>query len=140
MPIALTEAFKIYARIDNIEYEQILNKTNILNSLQKKYKSINEIYGVDLKYRVDDLNSISWIAEEKKEWEELKKISDLTISLYPESEYGYYNLALVYEKEGDYKKALELYKKGYSKLGDDVLNKNDYYKDIERMKIQLSKK
>lgn len=140
LPIALKAAFRIYAPIDDAEYEQILNEQHPLDYLQKKYQSIKEIYGIDLKFREDDLNNIAWIAIEIEDWKALKNISDSTIHLYPESVYGYYNLALVYEKESNYEKALELYEQGYSKLGEDVLNKDDFYKDIRRMKIQLNKK
>jgi hypothetical protein len=36
---------------------------------------------------------------------------------------------------------LKLYKKGYSNLGDDVLNKKDFYRHIERLKkiIEIEK-
>lgn len=91
--------------------------------------------------RKDDLESIYWIAEEREDWESLKKIGEFSIDLYPEYSDGYFMLSAVAEQNKSYKKALKLYKKGYSNLGDDVLNKKDFYRHIERLKkiIEIEK-
>ena len=137
LPTALKKAFQKYAPIGDEEYEMILSDNNALDALREKYEDIRLVYGIDMPYREDDLNSISWIAEEREQWSLLREIGDLSISIYPKSPFGYYNLGLANEKSENYEKALEFYKKGYSQLGNEIVNKNDFYRDIERMKLKL---
>ncbi|MGY8940316.1 MAG: alpha/beta hydrolase [Flavobacteriales bacterium] len=137
-PFALKAIFKDYSIITDKEIE--LEK-NLLSYLKKKYIKINEHYGIKMPVRKDDLESIYWIAEEREDWESLKKIGEFSIDLYPEYSDGYFMLSAVAEQNKSYKKALKLYKKGYSNLGDDVLNKKDFYRHIERLKkiIEIEK-
>jgi hypothetical protein len=130
-PFALKAIFKDYQIITD---KEIALEKDVLSFLKKKYTKIKEQYGIILPIREDDLDAIYWIAEEREDWESLKKIGEFSIALYPEYSDGYFMLSAVAEQNKSYKKALKLYKKGYSNLGDDVLNKKDFYRHIERLK------
>ncbi len=130
-PLALKAIFKEYPIITDKEIE--LEK-DLLAFLKNKYRKIKEQYGISLAIREDDLDAIYWTTEEREEWESLKNIGQFSIDIYPEYADGYFMLSAVAEQNKNYKKALKLYEKGYSKLRDDVLNKNDFYREIERLK------
>ncbi len=137
LPLAIKSVFSIYAPIRDEEIEQ---EKELVNFLLKKYDKIQKIYGINLAIREDDLTAISWVAEDNEDWTSLKKIGKLTVSLFPDIADGYYMLALCEEKASHLETALILYKKGYSKLGKEVLNKSDFYEDIERIEKLLSNK
>ena len=84
--------------------------------------------------REDDLDAIYWLAEEREDWNSLKEIGEFSVNIYPEYSDGYFMLSAVEEQNKNYEKALNLYQKGYEKLTDDVLNKKDFYRHIERLK------
>jgi hypothetical protein len=107
--------------------------------LYERYEYIKHTYGISIPFREDDIASISWIIEKQKNWELLKKLGEIEINLYPESVYGYYMIALSEEKNKNFTVALDYYKKGYSKLDENVSNKQDFYKDIERVEGYIKK-
>lgn len=123
----------------NIDAE-LIKENNLISYLKKRYNNIETTYGISIPYREDDITSISWIVEEQENWDELKQIGEMEIDLYPESVYGYYMIALSEEKKNNLAAALEYYKKGYAKLGDDVGNKSDFYADIERVEKLMKEK
>lgn len=138
---ALSLMYSDYSPIYTLEIDSILIKeTHLSDYLSKRYKNIEATYGITIPYREDDITSISWIIEEQENWDELKKIGKMEIELFPESVYGYYMVALSEEKKNNFQLALDYYKKGYSKLGDEVGNKSDFYADIERVEKLLKKK
>jgi len=136
-PVALQAIFKEYQLIteEEIEFEK-----DLLVFLKSKYKKIKEHYDIDLPIREDDLETIYWVAEEREDWELLKRIGEFSVANFPSYSDGYFMLSSVAEQNKNYTKALELYQKGYSRLGDDVLNKVDYYKHIERLKKIIKNK
>lgn len=113
---------------------------HLCDFLKKRYDAIKSVYGCELKIREEDLMEIAWRAEEKGLWEELNEIGNLSIKLYPKSVYGYYTKATFYEYKKDYVNALRYYKEGYLNLGDDILNKQDFYVDIERVEELIKQK
>ncbi|MEM6719964.1 MAG: alpha/beta hydrolase-fold protein [Bacteroidota bacterium] len=130
-PVALQSIFKEYQLITE---EEIESEKDLLVFLKNKYKKIKEQYDIDFPIREDDLETIYWVAEEREDWKLLKRIGEFSIANFPTYSDGYFMLSAVAEQHKKYTKALEFYQKGYSRLGDDVLNKIDYYKNIERLK------
>ncbi|WP_271406907.1 alpha/beta hydrolase [Tenacibaculum soleae] len=129
-PLALKSTFKDYQLITE---KEIKFEKDLLLYLKNKYAKIKEQYDITLSIKKDDLETIYWLAEEREDWKVLKDIGKYSINIYPEYPDGYFMLSTVAEQNKNYKKALKLYKKGYLKLGDDVLNKKDFYKHIERL-------
>lgn len=137
MPYLVQDLFSIYAPISEKDYKALLKEKNKLNFLLNKYEKIKELYGIDLKIREVDLDMVGYAMYKKGEWEEIYKLGELQLKLYPESYSGYYTLGEYFEKKKEYKKALDFYEKGYAKLGEDVSNKQDFMEDIDRVKKKL---
>tara|TARA_R110001606_G_scaffold399186_3_gene581417 strand:- start:4250 stop:5416 length:1167 start_codon:yes stop_codon:yes gene_type:complete len=127
----------IYTR--NID-DQLIKEKDLISYLKKRYKNIETTYGISIPFREDDITSISWLIEEQENWDQLKQIGAIQLELYPESVYGYFMIALSEEKKNNLPVALAYYNKGYSKLGDDVGNKSDFYADIERVEKLMKQK
>jgi hypothetical protein len=94
---------------------------------------INEHYGIKMPIREDDIEAIYWVAKEREDWDSLKEIGAFSIALYPAFSDGYFMLSAVAEQNNSYTKALKLYEKRYLNLGDDVTNKKDFFRHIERL-------
>jgi predicted alpha/beta superfamily hydrolase len=118
----------------------LMKEADLIFYLEQRYKNMASTYGISMPYREDDITTIAWIIEEQEDWNALRKIGALTTNLFPESVYGYYMLGLSEEKKNKLSAALAYYKKGYSKLGDDILNKADFYVDIERVEKMIKEK
>lgn len=137
---ALSHMYSDFSPIYTLDLDSVLIKENdLIAYLRKRYTNIETTYGISIPFREDDITSISWIIEEQENWDKLKQIGDIEIDLYPESVYGYYMIALSEEKKQNLSLALEYYKKGYAKLGDDIGNKSDFYADIERVEALMKK-
>ncbi len=135
MPFALRNVFSIYAPI---RYKTVKYQKEILNYLLQKYNRIQKIYDIKLKIRPWDLSVASEIALKNNEWVSIKKLGDLTVSLYPDISDGYALLAQYEEKESNYQKALELYQKAYDRLRiKNIMKKISYDENIKRIKEKL---
>jgi predicted alpha/beta superfamily hydrolase len=130
LPYGLKTVFRDYQIITD---KEVKSEKDLLAFLKEKYKRINNKYGINLSIRKDDLEALYWEAEEREDWRSLKEIGEFSIKIYPEYADGYFMLSEVEESNKNYSSALELYKKGFSKLGDDVLNKDDFYRDLKRL-------
>jgi predicted alpha/beta superfamily hydrolase len=138
---ALSLMYSDFSPIYALNLESELSKEkDLISYLIKRYENIESTYGLSIPFREDDLVSISWLIEKQKNWDQLKQLGEMEVELYPESVYGYYTIAIAEEKKRNFSVALENYKIGYSKLGDDVTNKSDFYSDIERVEKLMNKK
>ncbi|EZH75876.1 hypothetical protein ATO12_03540 [Aquimarina atlantica] len=131
LPLALQFVFQDFAMITD---EDIESEKDLLSFLKEKYKKIKDQYDINLSIRTDDIDTIYWVIEEREDWEALEEMGKFSIATYPHYADGYFMLSTVAEQKKDYRTALKQYEKGYLKLGEDVLNKNDFYKQIERLK------
>lgn len=124
----------IFQEFELITDEDIENEKDLLFYLNKKYAKIKEQYDIDLSIRTDDIDALYWALEEREDWKGLEELGKFSITTYPNYADGYFMLSTVAEQKKDFKTALKQYEIGYSKLGKDVLNKNDFYTEIERLK------
>ncbi len=140
-PIALSSAiehlFKAYSPINESDFQTILKEENKFDYLTERYLNITSIYGIKIPIREIDINTVAYAISKKKQWEQLRQIAELAISEYPASYIGYWIMGEYFEKTCDYPNAIEQYEKGFSLLGDDVLNKADFQKDIDRVKSKI---
>lgn len=136
IPKAIEDIFSIYRPISQIDYQEKLLKTDgtFYDYLIEKYKSIEELYDLKNKIRVNDFMAISSAIEEKEKWDDYKDLGKLADKTYPETMMGSYFLARYYEETGKPKRALRKYQVAYplkeiSYLTQDMmLNKADKLK------------
>jgi predicted alpha/beta superfamily hydrolase len=141
IPFAIEHIFKLYQPINNLDEKAFFSNENKIDFLNNLYESSNQLYGTNREIRDTDLEELADIAIKRKDWLALKEIADLDIELHPNSETGYYSRARfeeIYNK--DLKSALIFFKKGYSKLEPEVLNKVDWYEEIERVEKLIEKR
>ncbi|AEA45715.1 alpha/beta hydrolase [Fluviicola taffensis] len=140
-PLAILDGvahlFSVYAPIDEIEFKQLESSENKVEYLQKKYRAVETIYGVNIEMRENDLNTASYAISKKKQWNQLKELGELTVSLFPKTFSGYWMLGEYEEQMKHYDLALKYYETGMSYLGKDVLNVSDFQKVIDRVKSKL---
>lgn len=108
----------------------VIDKKMLLANNQRMEKK----FGVTAKVRVEDIEFAIFTLSHHRLWDQLKELSEWTIEAFPDYYAGYYGMGTYYENQKLYDQSLEYFQKGYDKLGDDVLNKNDFYKDIERVR------
>ncbi len=109
------------------------------STLESYYQNRHKKYGVSLEMREEDLEFASFTLSHHRLWNQLKELSEWTIKSFPDYYSGYYGMGAYFEKQKDYKQALEYFQAGYDKLGADVLNKEDFHKDIDRVKAKVPK-
>ncbi len=137
IPAAIEHLFSAYSPINENEFRRILKVDNKIDYLTERYANIKAIYGIEIPIRETDINTVAYAISKKKQWDQLKQIAELTIEIYPESYLGYWTMGEYFEKSGDFISALQKYELGFSKLGDDILNIEDFQKDIDRVKDKL---
>jgi len=137
LPDALRFVFSVYAPIDEVSEAYIKSGASLTDYLKQKYDQIQSIYDIRLPYREDDLLYISSLAEELEYFDQLEELGKMTITARPELPYGYYMLGTVEEKRRNLTEALEYYKTGFGKLSHAILNKADFYLDIERVERMI---
>ncbi len=113
-------------------------KENFTRYFFQYYKRIERLYDQKLDYRFEDVEFMSLVISQYGTKSELKSFGELSIKLFPESYVGYYCLGEYYEKTKKLKKSLESYKIGYDKLGEECLNKDQFYESIEKVEKKLN--
>lgn len=137
LPSSIEHIFSLYSPISEEEFKFLVKEPHKIAYLQKRYEQIEQIYGLKIKIREDDLNTVAYAISNCKKWSELKELGELTIELYPASYSGYWMLGEQAEKTANYTAALHYYELGIQQLGADVLNIEDFQKDIDRVKNKI---
>ncbi len=101
------------------------------------YRRMEEKYGVHLTIRTGDIEFALFTVTTHQEWVRLKELSEWAITFVPEHYCGYYGMGTYLEHLKQYDRALEYFQRGYDHLGEEVLNKADFYKDIERVRSKV---
>lgn len=137
MPHAIEHIFSLFGPINDTEYKRISKIDNKFDYLVKRYANIRTIYGLDVKIRDQDFNDVAYLIAKKKQWSQLKQLGELAVKIYPETFSGYYILGEYEEQMGNYDLALAQFELGFSKLGDECGNKEDFQIDIDRVKAKI---
>jgi predicted alpha/beta superfamily hydrolase len=137
VPSAIEHLFSAYGPISNVQFKKLLKENNKIDYLTKRYANIEDLYGIKIPIRESDLNSVGYSISKKKQWDQLKQVAELSIELYPENFLGYYQMGEYFEQTENFTAALKQYELGFSKLGDDIINIEDFQKDIDRVKNKL---
>jgi predicted alpha/beta superfamily hydrolase len=111
IPSALNLIFEKYKPISPSEYT---NKIAVLESdyteyLREKYDYINKSLGLKIPLRVIDFKAIETVIMNKNAYHELEKLATLAAEYYPKSLLSDYEMGVMYEKNGDSKRAAKKY-------------------------------
>ncbi len=115
IPKALENIFSIYRPISKSEYTDVILKLegSPYDYLVDKYATVEDLFSLTDKVRVNDFTAISRALEKKSDWEGLTNLGKLARSQYPETMLGNYYIALALEKSGEPKKAMRAYQNAF---------------------------
>ncbi|NRD19061.1 esterase [Winogradskyella eckloniae] len=114
IPKALNQIFGLFKPINAKEYkEKVLTyEGSPYDYLVKKYEDIEYFYGFEKKLIENDIRAIAAASNKKDDLESLEKLTKLVKKNFPKSMLSSYYSGMLYEKEGNLRKALIQYKSG----------------------------
>ncbi|MDT0690759.1 alpha/beta hydrolase-fold protein [Salegentibacter sp. F188] len=115
IPSAIESIFNVYSPISQKEYNEVLLQTSISPSeyLIEKYKSIEELFGLEKQIRLNDFLAIHQAIEKTRRWEEYDELSKLASEHFPGTMLGTYFEARYEEETGNPKRAMKTYQNAY---------------------------
>jgi len=136
IPNALYHLFGAFQPISTTEYLDKIEplKSDYVGYLEKRYDIIEKSFGMKMKIRVNDFKAIEAAIIKNNAFNELDALSIIARKNYPKSMLADYEMALMYEKKADNKRAAKSYLDAYQKeeIGD--LTKEMMYDKSEEMK------
>lgn len=134
MPDVLRQLFSGYVPLDALGLDSMQRMPfKELDVLLQRKQALHDDLDIDMPVREDDLLFASWVAEEQADWNALERIGRYTVEQWPKGIYGHYMLGMAAEKQGQLEKALAHYKEGFALIPPDVLNKDDFREDVDRV-------
>ena len=108
--------------------------------LTDKYDAISKTLGLKVSVRISDFKAIEAAILKNKSYTELENLSEIARKNYPKSMLADYELGLMYEKNGDSKKAAKAYQKAsqFEEIGD--LSKDMMLEKFDEMQSLTPKK
>ncbi len=139
LPYAIDHIFSIFTSINTkSKYKAVKKSKNSLNYLLNKYKSIENIYGINIKIRLEDIEIVSDLIINKNEWNDLKTLADISFKLYPNEYIGYWIMAEYEAHNKNYRSSLLYYNEGIEMLKKSgCSNIEDFMKDVDRVKKKV---
>ncbi|RIA08391.1 hypothetical protein OE09_0203 [Flavobacteriaceae bacterium MAR_2010_72] len=115
IPKALESIFFVFQPISKKEYTETILKleTSPVDYLLEKYKTINDLFGIEKQILVNDFKAIQAAIEKNKKFEYYEDLGKIARKEYPETLLGSYYLARFYEETGEPKKAMRTYTSAY---------------------------
>ena len=142
IPNALFQIFECFKPISMIEFTEkiAILPNDQVKYLTDKYDGIEKTLGFKVQVRVSDFKAIEASILKNKSYQELDKLAEIANKNYPKSMLAEYELGLMYEKMGDYKKAVKAYQKAYQldEIGD--LTKDMMVEKADEMQSLVIKK
>ena len=136
IPNALYHLFGAFQPISTTEYLDKIEplKSDYVGYLEKRYDIIEKSFGMKMKIRVNDFKAIEAAIIKNNAFNELDALSIIARKNYPKSMLADYEMALMYEKKADNKRAAKSYLDAYQKeeIGD--LTKEMMYDKSEEMR------
>ena len=136
IPNALYHLFGAFQPISTTEYQDKIEplKSNYVDYLIKKYDIIEKSFGMKMKIRVNDFKAIEAAIIKNNAFNELDALSTLARKNYPKSMLADYEMALLYEKKADSKRAAKSYLDAYQKEEIGELTKEMMFDKSEEMR------
>lgn len=111
IPSALYQIFDAYKPISSSEFSEkiVVLQSGYVDYLINKYDVISKNLGLKIPVRLNDFKAIEAAILRNKAYNELDKLAEIADKNYPKSMLASYELGLMYEKQGDTKKAAQKY-------------------------------
>jgi predicted alpha/beta superfamily hydrolase len=142
IPNALYQIFESYKPISSTEYTDkiAILPSGYVDYLTAKYDLLSKKLGLNIPVRINDFKAIEAAILKNKAYAELEKLAVIARKNYPKSMLSDYELALMYEKTGDSKKAAKRYQSAsqLEEIGD--LSKNMMMEKYDDMISETPKK
>ena len=141
IPSALYHIFSVYQPISTTEFqEKIVTLTSgYVDYLIKKYELLEKTFNMKLTIRLNDFKAIEAAILKNNAYPEFDQLAQLAKKNYPKSMLADYEMAQLYEKTGDIKKAIKTYQSAFQKeeIGD--LTKDMMLDRADELKKSLPK-
>ncbi|NHF58782.1 esterase [Flavobacteriaceae bacterium TP-CH-4] len=136
---AFDNIFGMFKPISPKEYrEQILTSEEpVFQYLQDKYKSIQDLFGLQKPVELNDIMAIYAGIRKKEDYESLKPLSDLCKTEFTGYMLGFYFEGEYYEQMGEPKKALKTFEKAFGMDEIDFLTKEMALEKIDALKADF---
>jgi len=138
VPNALYQIFAAYQPISSSEFQDKIAKlpSGYVDYLANKYTIIEKSLGIKMPVRVNDFKAIEAAILKNKAYSEFEKLSDMARKSYPKAMLADYELGMMYEHTGDFKKAFKSYQNAYTRneIGD--LTKDMMLEKADEMKTK----
>jgi len=122
IPNALYQFFASYQPISTTEFLEkiVILPSGYVDYLTAKYDTMEKSLSMKMPIRINDFKAIEAAILKNKAYAEFDKLADLAKKNYPKSMLYDYHMGMMYEKLGDYKKAVKSYQSAYQKeeIGD----------------------
>lgn len=115
IPKAIEDIFQAYRPISLEDYNRILLQTSVSGTdyLLDKYKTIQDLFGIEKKIRVNDFMAVYNAMDKTRNWKDLQALSKLAQKHYPETMLATFFNARYEEETGNTKKAMRSYQNAY---------------------------
>lgn len=136
IPEAIEGIFSSYRPINTKDYEDevLTTEGSFYDYLIDRYDFIEELYNLDIKFRINDIMAISAAIEEKGKFDQYKDLGKLAQKEYPDSMIGSYFLGRYYEENGRPKRAKKEYLVAFSLNEASYLTKDMMLEKINQLK------
>ncbi len=116
LPNAIENIFKVFQPISKKEYKETILEleTSPVAYLVEKYKTINDLFGLERQILINDFKAISAAIEKTEQFEYYEDLGKIARDQYPKTLLGGYYLARFYEEMGEPKKAMRTYETAYT--------------------------
>lgn len=122
IPNALYQFFSVYQPISSAEFNEKIAPlpSGYVDYLINKYDVVEKALGMKMPIRINDFKAIEAAILKNKAYNEFEKLADLARKNYPKSMLADYQMGMMYEKTGDYKKGSKAYQNAFLKeeIGD----------------------
>ena len=117
IPNSLYQFFAAYQPISSNEFNEKIAPlaSGYVDYLINKYDILEKSLGMKTTIRINDFKAIEAAILKNKAYNEFDKLADLAYKNYPKSMLSDYHMAMMYEKQGDFKRAAKTYKNAYQK-------------------------
>ena len=132
VPKSIRSTYTMYSDIDKIEYDSIISKleTSPVDYLKNKYQLIKDFYDEDKTISINDFMAIEEYIEENEFFDFYNDLFQLAKKEYPETILPSYYRGRFFEKTGDPKKAMKIYRSAY--------NMNDFERLTKEYLLELA--
>lgn len=122
IPNALYQFFSVYQPISTSEFDTKIAvlPSGYVDYLKNKYEIMEKSLGIKMPVRINDFKAIEAAILKNKAYAEFEPLAELAKKSYPKAMLYDYEMAQMFEKTGDLKKAVKYYQNAFQKeeIGD----------------------